>query len=98
MGLGDAKLSLGIGWLLGPVLGLYALLGAFIFGAVVSVCILIPLTHLRAFLSRRGITVLSEEGEAFTMKSEVPFGPFLIFSCLTVWFLTVYGVALPLLA
>ena len=97
MGLGDAKLCLGIGWLLGPVMGLYAVLGAFIIGAVVSVCILIPLSHVQTFLRRRGITVLSSGSQTFTMKSEIPFGPFLIASCLILWFLSVYGVTLPLL-
>lgn len=40
MGLGDAKLILGIGWMLGPLLGLSALVMSFWIGAVVSLFVL----------------------------------------------------------
>jgi leader peptidase (prepilin peptidase)/N-methyltransferase len=42
MGLGDAKLALGIGFLLGQGAGLFAVFFAFVVGAVVSVFILLP--------------------------------------------------------
>lgn len=32
----------------------------------------------------------------YTMTSEVPFGPFLIISCLIIWFCTIYGIEIPL--
>lgn len=101
MGLGDAKLALGIGWLLGPVYGVAAIFGAFIFGAVVSLLILLPLPFylrflqiVRYYLLHRGVGVKS--GTGFTMKSEVPFGPFLISSCFIIWFLLLYNIPLPL--
>jgi hypothetical protein len=85
MGLGDAKLCLGIGWLLGPLYGFYALSFGFILGAFVALCILLPLPHLMRAL--RGIVRLSAHGTRFTMKSEVPLGPFLIAAALIIWFL-----------
>lgn len=59
MGLGDAKLMLGIGWLVGFQMGLAAFMLAFWIGAVGGVLMLL--------LGRRHLT----------MKSEIPFGPFL---------------------
>jgi prepilin signal peptidase PulO-like enzyme (type II secretory pathway) len=86
MGLGDPKLALGMGWLLGPSLGLVAVFFAFIIGAVISVCVLIPVSALRAGPGR------------ITIKSEVPFGPFLIASTFALWFVALYGVGPTLLA
>ncbi len=60
MGLGDAKLVLAIGLLLGLLLGLGALMLAFWSGAIVGIIMLL--------LSKSSIT----------MKSEIPFAPFLI--------------------
>ena len=60
MGLGDGKLALGIGWLLGAVLGILALLIAFWVGAVV------------------GLFLLALGGSRWGMKSQIPFGPFLV--------------------
>jgi len=67
MGLGDAKLMLGIGWMLGASLGLASIILAFWIGAVVSLSIM--------FISRQKIT----------MKTEIPFAPFLILSTLIVF-------------
>ena len=89
MGLGDAKLALGIGWLLGPILGITAVFFAFVIGALVSVGILLPLPHLIRFL---GITSLDKLHVGFTMRSEIPFGPFLIFSCIIIWLSILYDV------
>ena len=94
MGLGDAKLALGIGWLLGPELGLLALLGAFILGALVAVCILMPMPYIARALR---ITQLGNAQSTFTMKSEVAFGPFLIMSCIVVWLMMLYGIPIPFL-
>lgn len=93
MGLGDGKLALGIGWLLGAGPGLYALLLSFIIGALVSVCILLPLPYLMRYL---GITRLGAHRRGYTMKSEIPFGPFLIAGTCIVWSMMIYGIALPL--
>lgn len=95
MGLGDAKLALGIGWLLGPVYGIYAVFFAFILGAVISVGILLPLPVLSGALRKAGI-VRGRRQTSYTMKSEVPFGPFLIASCILIWFALLYHVPLPL--
>lgn len=99
MGFGDVKLALGIGWLLGPQLGIAAVFFAFIIGAVISVGVLIPLPYIIRFVRNVGITSLVESPTGFTMKSEIPFGPFLVSSCLIIWFITGYGVdlsAIPL--
>lgn len=91
MGFGDVKLALGIGFLLGMPFGVEAVFFAFVIGAVVSVCILLPLPRLLAFCGLRG----KRRSGGYTMKSEVPFGPFLIASCLLVWFALLYNVPLP---
>jgi len=91
MGLGDPKLALGIGWLLDVPLGLYAVFLAFVIGALVSIFVLLPLGYLR---SGRGITHLGGSGRRFTMESEVPFGPFLVASCVLVWYANMYGLSL----
>ncbi|MDP3735560.1 MAG: prepilin peptidase [bacterium] len=75
MGLGDAKLALGIGWLLGFSTGIAALVLSFWIGAVVSLGILLA-ERARLFSSR----------EDFTMKSEIPFGPFLVAGTFLAWF------------
>ncbi len=65
LGLGDGKLALGIGWMLGLGLGVSAVFMAFWIGALVSIFLL-------AFgqLKRKGLKL--------TMKSEIPFAPYLI--------------------
>lgn len=74
MGLGDGKLALGIGWFLGLFQGITALMIAFWIGAIVSIVLLL-------------ITRLAERNKAFTMKSEIPFAPFLILGVLVTFFL-----------
>jgi leader peptidase (prepilin peptidase)/N-methyltransferase len=90
MGLGDPKLALGIGWLLGFPLGVVAVFVSFILGTTV----LLPmLFYERVVTHNRGG---HEEQVGLTMKTEVPFGPFLIASCLIFWALELYGVNVPL--
>lgn len=96
MGLGDAKLALGIGWFMGPLYGVITIFLAFVVGAIVSVCILLPLPHIRRFLHDRGIVRWRGRAAHFTMKSEVAFGPFLVASFFIVWLLLLYDVPLPL--
>lgn len=97
MGLGDAKLALSIGWILGAYTGLVAVFFAFILGAALS----LPLIALssagwKTFVSRFTPTRLSEKLVlGFTMKSEVPFGPFLIVSTVALWIMQLYRIALP---
>ncbi len=66
MGFGDAKLALGVGWLLGLYGGIFAIMSAFWIGALISIIIL----SIQAFnIKKYGIS----------MKSEIPFAPFIIF-------------------
>ena len=98
MGFGDVKLAVGIGWLLGLSSGLSAIFLAFIIGAVISVGLLLfqrMRIHLSRHLSR--ITRLGIRAQGLTMKSEVPFGPFLIASCLILWFTMLFAVSVPIL-
>lgn len=98
MGLGDAKLALAIGWILGVYYGPIAVFLAFILGASVS----LPLLALssdawKRLVARVAPTRVSEKlSLGFTMKSEVPFGPFLIASCFILWFMLRYHIPLPL--
>jgi prepilin signal peptidase PulO-like enzyme (type II secretory pathway) len=73
IGLGDGKLSLGIGWLLGLPLAGTAILTAFWLGAVVSLALIA--------LQR----VLHTGDAQLTMKSAVPFGPFLVLGTLVIY-------------
>ena len=73
MGLGDAKLALGMGWFLGLVSGVSAVIFGFWIGAAVSVLLLIG-------------QKLNLAGKKLTIKSEIPFAPFLILGLLAVFF------------
>ncbi len=90
MGLGDPKLALGIGWLLGFPLGIVAVFVSFILGSVV----LVPILAYERLVTHKHSG--SAGGSGLTMKSEVPFGPFLIASCLIFWLVGLYGVVIPL--
>lgn len=123
MGLGDPKLALGIGWLLGFPVGLIAIFLSFIIGTA----ILLPfmafekiITHMRPYkilsnglssldkqshiLRNFGISVYTQICDflprnslaGLTIKSEVPFGPFLVASALLLWFFQLYGISFPL--
>ena len=65
MGLGDAKLALGVGWLLGFSGGVFAIMLSFWIGAIFSLFIIL-LEKINLF--KWGITI----------KSEIPFAPFII--------------------
>ena len=99
MGLGDAKLALGIGWLLGPLYGFVAIMLAFIIGAAIS----LPLLALSSDSWKRMVASLTPTSVfrrirgGFTMKSEVAFGPFLIVACLFVWLSILYDFHIPLM-
>jgi prepilin signal peptidase PulO-like enzyme (type II secretory pathway) len=75
MGLGDSKLALGIGFYLGLAQGLSALAFAFWIGAFVALS--------RIGYERLMSTVGLRKGlKTITMKSEIPFAPFLILGTL----------------
>lgn len=73
MGFGDAKLALGVGWLLGFSAGIFSIMLAFWIGAIVGLSIL--------GLERLNISKLK-----LTIKSEIPFAPFIIFALLLTLF------------
>jgi len=99
IGLGDSKLALGIGWLLGPIGGIQAILLAFIIGAIVGLSLIFFSSEvwnriLRKFIPR---DLWCRIGNRITMKSEIPFGPFLIAACSFVWFSLIYNIPIPFL-
>ena len=78
MGLGDGKLAFGIGWFLGLNLGISAIVYSFWIGAVASLTFLI----ISKLIKRRGLF----GKRTLSMKSEIPFAPFLILGFLLVLF------------
>lgn len=76
MGLGDPKLVLGIGWFLGPVMGLSAIILAFWTGALYGLALII-------------LSKFSWHGLKINHKSEVPFAPFLVLGFLLVFFFNI---------
>lgn len=96
MGFGDVKLALGMGWLLGFTGGFAALFLAFILGAAASIPLLFFSSSLwermRSSITPRGVSQVPSL--TYTIKSEVPFGPFLIAGCLFVWLTQMYDIAL----
>ncbi len=96
MGLGDVKLALAIGWMLGPLYGVAAVFLAFVIGAFVSLFILLPMPQYLAILRQTGIARWRVAPASFTMKSEVAFGPFLVAAFFIVWLALLYEIPLPL--
>ncbi len=76
IGLGDGKLALGIGWMLGLGFGISAIVLAFWIGAAASIGYM---------LAAR----LKSKGKNLTMKSEIPFAPYLILGFTIVYFLSI---------
>ncbi|MEK7552303.1 MAG: prepilin peptidase [Patescibacteria group bacterium] len=79
MGFGDVKLSFGIGFLLGLPSGIYALILAFWIGGGVGF-VLLGLSAISKNSVNNGRLLIL--GKRFTIKSEIPFGPFLILGTL----------------
>jgi len=73
IGLGDGKLVVGIGWFLGIIGGLSALVISFWIGAIVGILILL-------------ISRLKQRSRNITMKTEIPFAPFLIIGTILEFF------------
>ncbi len=80
MGLGDVKLAAGIGFALGLERGMVALLFSFWVGAIIGILLLALPRIIRLILN----SPLFSGGKHFTMKSEIPFAPFLILGFLAV--------------
>jgi prepilin signal peptidase PulO-like enzyme (type II secretory pathway) len=76
IGLGDGKLALGFGWMLGLDYGLSAIVLAFWIGAVVSIFL----------IARERLNLKKKQ---LTMKSEIPFAPYLILGYAIVYFLSI---------
>ena len=74
MGFGDAKISLGVGWLLGLSGGIFAIMLAFWIGAIWGIFVIL-LKKLNVFRS------------SITIKSEIPFAPFIILGLFIQFFL-----------
>lgn len=85
MGLGDAKLVIGFGWMLGLTSAITAIIFGFWLGAIISVGI-IALQRLSKIDSLRRLTRKLRIPH-LTLKSEVPFAPFLISGLLIVYIL-----------
>lgn len=83
MGFGDVKLALGIGWFLGLVGGIYAILWSFWIGGAVAIVLLLSKNFLST-LPFKG--ALFSELKGLTIKSEIPFGPFLVLGTMIYFF------------
>ncbi len=75
MGLGDAKLMLGVGYFLGLSIGVVGMILAFWIGAIVSIYLLII------------------NGKKYSMKAEIPFGPFLVIGAFIAY---IFSITFPL--
>lgn len=80
LGFGDAKLVVGVGFLLGLVRGLSAMVLAFWIGAIFSLIIIGLSLLVKQKVIPRGR--LHRSLRLFTMKSEIPFAPFIILGTL----------------
>ena len=72
MGLGDAKLMIGIGFLLGMSAGISAILIAFWVGAIFGILLLV-------------VSALVKKTHGATLKTAIPFGPFLALGTVAVF-------------
>ncbi|MEI6042007.1 MAG: prepilin peptidase [bacterium] len=96
MGLGDAKLGLGIGWLLGVKYGFSAVVFAFWIGAIISLIAMGGVAVMK-FISKKTANrknrmgIQSDFKQLYSVKfqSEIPFAPFLILGLLIVFFLNI---------
>lgn len=79
MGLGDAKLALGIGWFLGLILGGSAIILGFWMGAIVGL----------ALIGISKLSLAKRLHSSYGLKSEIPFGPFLILGTIIAFFFNI---------
>lgn len=79
IGLGDAKYAISLGWLLGLSLGTTAVMFAFWIGALVSVSLIAVAEAMKKYHHRIvNSGALLGTTKRLTIRSEVPFAPFLI--------------------
>lgn len=78
MGLGDAKLILGIGWMLPPLVALSSIVLSFWIGAIFGLLII--------FLSK---SPSAHKAGKIGMKTEIPFAPFLILGAFIAFFFSI---------
>lgn len=76
IGLGDAKITLGIGWFMGLIDGLSSIILAFWVGSIFGILLI--------FFSKLNLLFFKDKN--FTIKSEIPFAPFLILAMITIFF------------
>lgn len=88
IGLGDAKLALGLGWMLGLSAGISAVLMGFWSGAIWSVVIMAASKFPRLSRLVPGIP------RNVTRKTEIPFAPFLILGAALAYFFELSAIAL----
>lgn len=79
MGLGDGKLALFIGWFLGLSLGISAIMFGFWIGALFA-GVMMALQRIQQKFN------ISKSTSVWSLKSEIPFGPFLILGVVIVYF------------
>jgi len=84
MGFGDVKLALPIGWIFGISQSITIFVLSFWIGAIVGIGLLVR-SMMYAYLHKRK-KHLSRGSARVTMKSEVPFAPFLILAMVLVFF------------
>jgi prepilin signal peptidase PulO-like enzyme (type II secretory pathway) len=89
MGLGDAKLALGIGWLLGIKYGFSAIVFAFWIGAVISLIVMGGISIMKYMSKKSGGFNSFKNLYSVKFQSEIPFAPFLIIGLLIVFFLNI---------
>jgi leader peptidase (prepilin peptidase)/N-methyltransferase len=99
MGFGDAKLVLGIGWFLGFVEGISALILGFWIGAVISICLILTQYVSKNWLRKSGSkkSIMAKDKSELSMKSEIPFAPFLILGIIIAYAFNVDILSLHLL-
>lgn len=86
LGFGDAKLVVGVGLLLGLARGITALTLAFWIGAAVSIVLLGFQMLYQQYRKVVQVGGLRTTSPALTMKSEIPFAPFIILGTLIAFF------------
>ncbi len=96
IGLGDAKLAISFGYLLGIAHGFVGLVYGFIIGGMVALFVLLPWNRYERLYTRLVHPRRGRSHDSFTMKSEVPFGPFLVVGALLVWACLSFHISLPL--
>ena len=94
MGLGDGKLALSVGWVLGLGGGIAALLFSFWIGTIFALLVIV-LQKIRFFEKVCGM----DREKKLGMKSEIPFGPFIIIGfVLVLMFPNLFAYIMTLLA